>query len=936
MIQPDGKLVVSGESNAGGSSVYNALLLRYNTSGTLDSTFNGTGSVIVPFGTSSGLLGLTLQSDGKIVATGYTSGTGGGDVLLMRFTTARALMPPLAPRGSRIPTSGYMRSPGRSGSRPTARSSWPAIPRCAPRRWIITATSWSCAIPRAGHLTQPGGRAARSRLTSSTMARTRSHAVAIQADGKVVAAGYANINSFGLARYLGDAPNSSPTANAGGPYTVPEGGSVTLDGSQSTDPNQPASTLNYQWDLNGNGIFGETGTAATRGDETGINPTFSAAGLDGPGSYSVALRVTNNSGLTSTSTATISITNVPPTVNPIVNAQAGEGHLYSQSGTFTDPGPDTWKGTVDYGDGSGVQTLTLAPGDKRYYLSHDYVDEGTFNVTVTITDKDGGVGTARFSISVLEVPPVVNAGSSITLSEGGTLSRAGNFSDPAWDSPWTATVDYGDGSGPQPLSYNANYGFSLNHAYADEGSYAVTVSVADNEGTVGSGSFTVTVVNAAPVVNAGTNATINEGAMFGGTGSFTDPTSDTWTGTVNYGDGSGVQPLALNPDKSFNLSHAYADEGNYTVQVTVTDDDGLAGSGSFVVTAKTQRQWSPPGRTPSSTKGATFGGAGSFTDPASDTWTGTVNYGDGSDVQPLALNPDKSFNLSHAYADEGNYTVQVTVTDDDGMAGVASFTITAQNVNPIVSAGANQTLNEGDVLGRIGTFADGSTDKWTATVNYGDGSGTQPLTLNGDKTFVLNHLYADEGTYAVVVMVADDAGATGTASFSVTALNVSPTVNAGRDLTLNEGDVFGRNGSFADPGTDTWIATVDYGDGSGSQPLTLNADKTFSIGHVYGEEGSYTVRVAVTDDDGIRPWAALSSRRARSHPRSVRAATPRSTKAIPSIEQASSATPAATPGPPLSTMATAPVRNRWRSTPTRPSPSATCMPTKEAIPLPSR
>ena len=52
-----------------------------------------------------------------------------------------------------------------------------------------------------------------------------------------------------------------------------------------------------------------------------------------------------------------------------------------------------------------------------------------------------------------------------------------------------------------------------------------------------------------------------------------------------------------------------------------------------------------------------------------------------------------------------------------------------------------------------------------------------------------------------------------------------------------------------DPGTDTWTATVDYGDGSGSQALPLTG-KTFELSHVYADNGSYTVTVTVNDDDG--------------------------------------------------------------------------------------
>ncbi|MBI3464477.1 MAG: cadherin-like domain-containing protein, partial [Planctomycetes bacterium] len=107
-------------------------------------------------------------------------------------------------------------------------------------------------------------------------------------------------------------PNSPPQANAGGPYTVEEGGSIELDGSGTTDPNQDSATLTYEWDLNGNGMFGEMGAAADRGNEIGIHPMFSAAGLDGPGSVLVNLRVTDTGGLSDQVDVSIDILNAAP------------------------------------------------------------------------------------------------------------------------------------------------------------------------------------------------------------------------------------------------------------------------------------------------------------------------------------------------------------------------------------------------------------------------------------------------------------------------------------------------------------------------------------------------------------------------------------------------------------------------------------------------
>ena len=99
--------------------------------------------------------------------------------------------------------------------------------------------------------------------------------------------------------------NSVPTPDANGPYKVDKGGTVILDASGSTDPN--GLSLNYEWDLDGDGVFGETGVNAVRGDEVGVNPTYSAAGLNGPSMETVDLRVINSAGSIATTTAHINV-----------------------------------------------------------------------------------------------------------------------------------------------------------------------------------------------------------------------------------------------------------------------------------------------------------------------------------------------------------------------------------------------------------------------------------------------------------------------------------------------------------------------------------------------------------------------------------------------------------------------------------------------------
>jgi hypothetical protein len=115
--------------------------------------------------------------------------------------------------------------------------------------------------------------------------------------------------------------------------------------------------------------------------------------------------------------------------------------------------------------------------------------------------------------------------------------------------------------------------------------YTLSVRATDSDPEIPSAAETLTVMvfNVPPTVAAGVNTTINAGTEFVRPGFFTDPNPDSWTATVDYGDGSGIQPLTLNPDKTFALDHLYKTAGTYTVSVAITDSQGGTGHGYFAV-----------------------------------------------------------------------------------------------------------------------------------------------------------------------------------------------------------------------------------------------------------------------------------------------------------------------------------------------------------------
>ena len=96
-----------------------------------------------------------------------------------------------------------------------------------------------------------------------------------------------------VARFL---VNAAPVVDAGGPYSVPEGDSVTLTATASDPDGDPVSV---EWDLDGDGVFEASGTSVV----------FSAAAIDGPATVTVTVRASDGI-TTSTDTATVAVLGV--------------------------------------------------------------------------------------------------------------------------------------------------------------------------------------------------------------------------------------------------------------------------------------------------------------------------------------------------------------------------------------------------------------------------------------------------------------------------------------------------------------------------------------------------------------------------------------------------------------------------------------------------
>ncbi|HUF28318.1 MAG TPA: DNA/RNA non-specific endonuclease [Gemmatimonadaceae bacterium] len=124
-------------------------------------------------------------------------------------------------------------------------------------------------------------------------------------------------------------------------------------------------------------------------------------------------------------------------------------------------------------------------------------------------------------------------------------------------------------------------GVTASHTYSRNGAYTVRLIVSDPLGLADTTTTTATVANVAPIIAPFAGAELLPGETYIIDGSFTDPGADAWTATVDYGDGSGVQPLAL-ADKSFALAHTYLAPGTFTVTVSIDDGDDTSARSSVV------------------------------------------------------------------------------------------------------------------------------------------------------------------------------------------------------------------------------------------------------------------------------------------------------------------------------------------------------------------
>ena len=337
---------------------------------------------------------------------------------------------------------------------------------------------------------------------------------------------------------------------------------------------------------------------------------------------------------------------VSATANPIT---ADEGDPIDFMGSVNDPGTGTITWTWDFksGDTRTGQNVT-----------YSFPTSGVFNVELT-AENVGGSDTGNVVVTIYNIPPTIDAGPDLATTEGAALAFSVSVTDPGTGDIHLYDWDFGDGN-----SANSQ---NPTHTFADEGTgtYAVSVRVNDGDATV-TDTLNVTVTNVAPAPDAGGDIVVDEGTEIAFPLAINDPgTADTHTFAWDLGDG--------NTSTDQNPSHTYANDGVYTVGVTVTDNDGDAGNDSLSVTVNNVAPVitsTPPGTAP---EGVPYTYTLTFTDPGPND-SPTCSLVTGPATMTLA-GCTITWPVDLATAAAGPVSVEMCVTDDDTTT-CQQFTVT--------------------------------------------------------------------------------------------------------------------------------------------------------------------------------------------------------------------------------------------------------------------
>ena len=232
-LQADGKIIVAGET---GFSDF--VLVRYNTNGSLDASFGLSARVVTPIGTNDDVANdLVIQPDGKIVVAGYSKNSTDEDFALVRYNTDGSL-------DASFDTDGIVITDFNSGRSDFAQSMViQSDGKIVLAGYSNGESSFDQNLALArfnvdGSLDVTFN--SDGKVNNAFSRNTHGRSVAIQSDGKIVVAGDYNNYEFFVARY--NNPSLANTYVVQIDNNIPKGFELSQN---YPNPFNPTTTINY-------------------------------------------------------------------------------------------------------------------------------------------------------------------------------------------------------------------------------------------------------------------------------------------------------------------------------------------------------------------------------------------------------------------------------------------------------------------------------------------------------------------------------------------------------------------------------------------------------------------------------------------------------------------------------------------------------------------
>src|ERR1035441_7949178 len=527
------------------------------------------------------------------------------------------------------------------------------------------------------------------------------------------------------------------------------------------------------------------------------------------GSFSYTAQVTDFTGQTSRAAGENCplVINPPPTANcvAIIAVQGVAITPVTLTGSGGAGGPYTFTA-------SGLPAgLTISSNGT---ISGTPTVNGTFSYTVTITDKDGNVGTSNCSVTVN--PPPTTTCAVITAIQGVAITPVTMTGSGGAGGPYTFSAT------GLPAGITMSTGGTISGTPTVSGTFSYTVTVTDKAGNTGTLNCSVT-VNPPPSATCAVITAIQGVAI----------TPVTMTGSGGAGgpytfSATGL-PAGITMSTGGTISGTPTVNGTFNYTVTVTDKSGNTGTLNCSVTV------APP---PTATCAVITAVQGVAITPVTMTGSGGAGgpYTFSASGLPAGITMSSSGTISGTPTVSGTFSYTVTVKDSAGNTGTLNCSVT---VNPPVSATCvSITAVQGVAITPVTMIASGGVGgpyTFTAT--------GLPAGITMSSTGTISGTPTVSGTFSYTVTVTDKAGNTGTLNCSVT-VNPPPTATCAV-ITAVQGVAITPVTMIASGGVGgpyTFTAT--------GLPAGITMSSTGTISGTPTVNGTFSYTVTVTDKAG--------------------------------------------------------------------------------------